>query len=253
MPAIAGKDVDRRLSSPSRPRDIGSSSSSDDDAGAAGDGDYEVLDTGTPKRRSATSSKATSPAPRKQAPTGRTSESPLSRRPSEHDDSDDSADERSSAGYLSDATRGEQRATPNASKQAGGKKERAASRSYRPGSRTSQPESLGHRPSRRFSPNVQRHRPPSLRRRSFTVRPNGCKVDSWSKSSGPSSAALALFTLQNQKSKLLLQVSRGIAKARAHSSQLSLPIAKGGFGRRPARGIRARLSACGVLPPSAGL
>ena len=30
-------------------------------------------------------------------------------------------------------------------------------------------------------------------------------------------------------------------------------IAKGGFGRRPARGIRARLSACGVLPPSAGL
>ena len=33
----------------------------------------------------------------------------------------------------------------------------------------------------------------------------------------------SLFTLQNQKSKLLLQVSRGIAKARAHSSQLSLP------------------------------
>ena len=32
-----------------------------------------------------------------------------------------------------------------------------------------------------------------------------------------------------------------------------LTIAKGGFGRRPARGIRARLSACGVLPPSAGL
>jgi hypothetical protein len=85
-----------------------------------------------PKRRSAISSKATSPAPRKQAHTGRTSESPLSRRPSEHDDSDDSANERSSAGYLSDrdATRGEQRATPNASKQAGGKKKRTASTRY---------------------------------------------------------------------------------------------------------------------------
>ena len=118
------------VSSPSRPRDSGSSSSSDDDAGAAGHGDYEEQDTGTPKRRSATSSKATSPAPRKQAPTGRTSESPLSRRPSEQDDSDDSADERSSAGYLSDATRGEQRATPNASKQAGGKKKRTASTRY---------------------------------------------------------------------------------------------------------------------------
>ena len=46
-----------------------------------------------------------------------------------------------------------------------------AIRSYRPGSRTSQPESFGHRPSRFFGPNVQ-HRPPSLRRRSFTVRAN---------------------------------------------------------------------------------
>ena len=141
------------VSSPSRPRDIGSSSSSDDDAGAAGDGDYEEQDTGTPKRRSATSSKATSPAPRKQAPTGRTSESPLSRRPSEQDDSDDGADERSSAGYLSDATGPRRPPAANnlnalrqtqASKPAARRNEQhlpatTATRSYRPGSRTSQP------------------------------------------------------------------------------------------------------------------
>ena len=37
------------------------------------------------------------------------------------------------------------------------------------------------------------------------------------------SSLCLLCRIKSQKSKLLLQVSRGIAKARAHSSQLSLP------------------------------
>ena len=70
-------------------------------------------------------------APRKQ--TARTSESPASpssSRASKQDDSDDSAGELSSALCLSDSNRGEQLATPNASKQAGGKRKRAPSTRY---------------------------------------------------------------------------------------------------------------------------
>ena len=86
----------------------------------------------TPRRRSATSSRVISPAaPRKQ--TARTSESPASPSSSlasKQDDSDDSAGELSSALCLSDSNRGEQLATPNASKQAGGKRKRAPSTRY---------------------------------------------------------------------------------------------------------------------------
>ena len=129
----------RRIRSPSvprfpatLPRGGSSASSSDQDAG---DGDYKEPSAGnTPRRRSATSSRAVSPAaPRKQAfMKSKSPASPSSSRASKQDDSDDSADELSSAPCLrvSDSNRGEQLATPNASKQAGGKRKRAPSTRY---------------------------------------------------------------------------------------------------------------------------
>ncbi len=109
-----------------------SDSSSDEDAG---DGDYKEPSAGnTPRRRSATSCRAVtvSPAaPRQQALRKlKSPASPSSSRASKQDDSDDSSGEQSSAPCLSDSNRGEQLATPNAGKQAGGKRKRAPSTRY---------------------------------------------------------------------------------------------------------------------------
>ena len=127
----------RRIRSPSvprfpatLPRGGSSASSSDQDAG---DGDYKEPSAGnTPRRRSATSSRAVSPAaPRKQAfRKSKSPASPSSSRASKQDDSDDSSGEQSSAPCLSDSNRGEQLATPNAGKQAGAKRKRAPSTRY---------------------------------------------------------------------------------------------------------------------------
>ena len=106
----------------------GSSTSSSDDDDSVDDGDYEERSAGTPRPRSATSSRAISPAPGKQTP--RTSvlpASPSSSRASKHDDSDESAGELSSARCLSDSNRGEQLATPSTSKKTGGKRKWAPS------------------------------------------------------------------------------------------------------------------------------
>ena len=105
-------------SSATPPRRASSSSSSDTaDAGAPNDDDYEPEERSagnTPRPRSATCSRAISPAaPRKH--TSRKSKSPASpssSRSSKQGDSDDSA-------CLSDSNRGEQLATPNAGTQAG--------------------------------------------------------------------------------------------------------------------------------------
>ena len=107
-----------------------SDSSSDEDAG---DGDYKEPSAGnTPRRRSATPSRAVSPAaPRQQAlRKSKSPASPSSSRASKQDDSDDSSGEQSSAPCLSDSNRGEQLATPNAGKQAGCKRKRAPSTRY---------------------------------------------------------------------------------------------------------------------------
>ena len=85
----------RSVSVPEHTRGGSSTSSSDDDA-SADDGDYEERSAGTPTRRprSATSSRAISPAPGKQTPrTSELSASPSSSRASKHDDSDESAGE----------------------------------------------------------------------------------------------------------------------------------------------------------------
>ena len=120
----------------------GSSASScdDSDAASADDGDYEDYEersAGTPTRRprSATSSRAISPAPGKRTPrASKSPASPLSSRASKQDDSDDSAGE-NSAGELSGAMcldsnrgRGEQLPTSKASKPAGVKRKRASTR-----------------------------------------------------------------------------------------------------------------------------
>ena len=103
------------------PRRASSASSSDTDAGAADDDDYELEErsAGTPMRRSATSSRAISPAA-------------ASSHASKQDDSydSDSSGELRSALCLSDSNRGEQLATPNAGKQAGVKRKRAPSTRY---------------------------------------------------------------------------------------------------------------------------
>jgi len=121
---------------------VAATSRSEDDA-SADDGDYEERSAGTPTRRprSATSSRAISPAPGKETPrTSELSASPSSSRASKHDDSDESAGELqvelSSAGELSSArclsvsNRGQQLATPSTSKKAGGKRKRAPSARY---------------------------------------------------------------------------------------------------------------------------
>ena len=119
-------------SSATPPRRASSSSSSD-----TADADYELPERSagnTPRRRSATYSRAISPAaPRKH--TSRKSKSPASpssSRASKQGDSDDSSGELSSALCLSDSNRGEQLATPNAGKQAGNlnKRKRAPSTRY---------------------------------------------------------------------------------------------------------------------------
>ena len=122
-------------SSATPPRRASSSSSSDAaDAGAADDGDYELEERSagiTPRRRSATCSRAISPAaPRKHTPRkSKSPASPSSSRASKQGDSDDSSGELSSALCLSDSNR-EQLATPNAGKQAGSKRKRASSTRY---------------------------------------------------------------------------------------------------------------------------
>ena len=115
-------------SSATPPRRASSSSSSD-----TADADYELPERSagnTPRRRSATYSRAISPAaPRKH--TSRKSKSPASpssSRASKQGDSDDSSGELSSALCLSDSNR-EQLATP-AGKQAGSKRKRASSTRY---------------------------------------------------------------------------------------------------------------------------
>ena len=121
-------------SSATPPRRASSSSSSDTaDAGAAADGDYELEERSagnTPRRRSATGSRAISPAaPRKHTPRkSKSPASPSSSRASKQGDSDDSSGELSSALCLSDSNR-EQLATP-AGKQAGSKRKRASSTRY---------------------------------------------------------------------------------------------------------------------------
>ena len=147
------------------PRRASSASSSDTDAGAADDDDYELEErsAGTPMRRSATSSRAISPA---------AASSHASKQDDSYD-SDSSGELRSAlCQCLSDSNRGEQLATAplrqtQASKPAArGNGHRlhatAKTSNCRLGSRTSQPESFGHRPSRWSSPNLQ-PRPPSLR------------------------------------------------------------------------------------------
>jgi hypothetical protein len=104
-------------SSATPPRRASSSSSSDTaDAGAAADGDYELEERSagnTPRRRSATGSRAISPAaPRKHTPRkSKSPASPSSSRAFKQGDSDDSSGELSSARCLSDSNR-EQLATP---------------------------------------------------------------------------------------------------------------------------------------------
>ena len=132
----------RRIESSSVPRFPailsrgGSSASSSSDSSSdqdAGDGDYKEPSAGnTPRRRSATPSRAVSPAaPRQQAlRKSKLPASPSSSRASKQDDSDDSSGEQSSAPCLSDSNRGEQLATPNAGKQAGCKRKRAPSTRY---------------------------------------------------------------------------------------------------------------------------
>ena len=132
----------RRIESSSVPRFPailprgGSSASSSSDSSSdqdAGDGDYKEPSAGnTPRRRSATPSRAVSPAaPRQQAlRKSKSPASPSSSRASKQDDSDDSSGEQSSAPCLSDSNRGEQLATPNAGKQAGCKRKRAPSTRY---------------------------------------------------------------------------------------------------------------------------
>ena len=121
-------------SSATPPRRASSSSSSDTaDAGAAADGDYELEERSagnTPRRRSATGSRAISPAaPRKHTPRkSKSPASPSSSRASKQGDSDDSSGELSSGLCLSDSNR-EQLATP-AGKQAGSKRKRASSTRY---------------------------------------------------------------------------------------------------------------------------
>ena len=130
--------VTRSSATPPSPRRASSSSSSDTaDAGAAADGDYELEERSagnTPRRRSATGSRAISPAaPRKHTPRkSKSPASPSSSRASKQGDSDDSSGELSSALCLSDSNRGEQLATPNAGKQAGNlnKRKRAPSTRY---------------------------------------------------------------------------------------------------------------------------
>jgi hypothetical protein len=128
----------RRIESSSVPRFPailprgGSSASSSSDSSSdqdAGDGDYKEPSAGnTPRRRSATPSRAVSPAaPRQQAlRKPKSPASPSSSRASKQGDSDDSSGELSSALCLSDSNRAEQLATP-AGKQAGSKRKRASS------------------------------------------------------------------------------------------------------------------------------
>ena len=130
----------RRIRSPSVPRFPatlprgGSSASSSSDSSSdqdAGDGDYKEPSAGnTPRRRSATYSRAISPAaPRKHTPRkSKSPASPSSSRASKQGDSDDSSGELSSGLCLSDSNR-EQLATP-AGKQAGSKRKRASSTRY---------------------------------------------------------------------------------------------------------------------------
>jgi hypothetical protein len=123
--------VARSSATPPLARRASSSSSSDTaDAAAAADGDYELEERSagnTPRRRSATGSRAISPAaPRKHTPRkSKSPASPSSSRASKQGDSDDSSGELSSALCLSDSNR-EQLATP-AGKQAGSKRKRASS------------------------------------------------------------------------------------------------------------------------------
>ena len=132
----------RRIRSPSvtrfpatLPRGGSSASSSSDSSSDqdAGDDDYKEPSAGnTPRRLSATSSRAVSPAaPRKQAfRKSQSPASPSSSRASKQDDSDDSSGEQSSAPCLSNSNRGEQLATPDSGNQAGGKRKRASSTRY---------------------------------------------------------------------------------------------------------------------------
>ena len=162
----------RRIRSPSvtrfpatLPRGGSSASSSSDSSSDqdAGDDDYKEPSAGnTPRRLSATSSRAVSPAaPRKQAfRKSQSPASPSSSRASKQDDSDDSSGEQSSAPCLSNSNRGEQLATPDSGNQAGGKRKRASSTRYSenkqlPSWKSDQPTGVLRAPAAPATPMVQ--------------------------------------------------------------------------------------------------